>query len=470
MIRYVFAASASILTFSYLVSNHDSLKEKDHRLTSIDKMDVQNMHNDPIYFRDSDVPVGDPNPIYADGTYTIFYLRNEEHHPLWVTQTKDLIHWSKPREALPGGGAEAHDFWIGSGSVIADPAGGYKLYYTGHNSNIKPGEVVMSAHASSLLGPWKKDNAFLSAPPTLSNSEFRDPFVTKDPYGKAYQMLISGRSGGTAMIVLYRSNDLQTWALQKPLYDAPSASNIEVPDFFNEAGRSYVIYSDQRDQSRQVRYLIGAGKTGSFHPPSYDTLDGRGFYAGKSAGPGKRRIIFGWVPSKSGNRDTGASGWGGTLVYHTLQQNGHGDLAVALPEQIRSSFKHLRIQTNLGGTQSIVVDQPLLISMVANTTPTTSFGLRFAQPLGSSARILIDPKVGKALFALDQNNAPQPSVSFPSTTAYRINIVLDPNLGVGIAYINSFRALSFRYYGLKQARLSVIDGTPSRVRLQVFER
>ena len=107
----------------------------------------------PVYFAHEANGIGDPNPMFENGVYSVFYLKNQGRHPFWLTQSKDMADWSAPIEAIPVAGPEAADYWTGSGSVIADPKGGYRLYYTGHHPERRPREVVMEALAATLQGP-----------------------------------------------------------------------------------------------------------------------------------------------------------------------------------------------------------------------------------------------------------------------------------------------------------------------------
>ncbi|ESQ88657.1 hypothetical protein [Asticcacaulis benevestitus] len=47
------------------------------------------------------------------------------------------------------------------------------------------------------------------------------------------------------------------------------------------------------------------------------------------------------------------------------------------------------------------------------------------------------------------------AIPTPADGHYTVDLVIDPRLGLGIAYINDFRALSFRYYDVRFADVSV---------------
>lgn len=76
----------------------------------------------PLYFAGEAAGVGDPNPFFENGTYSVFYLQSQGRHPWFMSQTSDLRTWSAPVEAVPAGEAGTPDYWTGSGSVVAAPS------------------------------------------------------------------------------------------------------------------------------------------------------------------------------------------------------------------------------------------------------------------------------------------------------------------------------------------------------------
>ena len=62
----------------------------------------------------------------------------------------------------------------------------------------------------------------------------------------------------------------------------------------------------------------------------------------------------------------------------------------------------------------------------------------------------IDPSAGRARFVVGERTVDAPSVAIPVSGdgRYHLDLLLDPRRGFGVLYINRFRALSFRYYGL----------------------
>ena len=413
----------------------------------------------PLYLAGEVAGVGDPNPFYEDGSYSVFYLQNQGRHPWFMSQTSDLREWSTPVEAVPVGEAGTPDFWTGSGSVIADPEGGYRLYYTGHNPEARPKEVTMEARAETLAGPWTKiPQTTFAGLPTYDEWDFRDPFVFWNAEAEAWWMLMTTRHAGQAAIGLYTSPDLGAWTAAEPLYTEDSPLNLEVPDLFAEGGDWFLIYSDQRDSSRQVRYLTAAGSAGPYHYGPYDALDGRGFYAGKSAGTGEDRLLFGWVAHKNLRKDAMGFVWGGDLIMHALRRTDTGELAVSLPTHLGGQFDTERATLSTDQLKVGAPDTALRVRAAVNVSAGSRFGLAFtAANSGRVSTLELDTESGEAAFLYNGDPNGAPRVAFPPSAdgAYALDLVVDPELGLGVLYINDFRALSFRYYRVSASAISL---------------
>ena len=77
---------------------------------------------------------------------------------------------------------------------------------------------------------------------------------------------------------------------------------------------------------------------GPWLAPTNDSFDGRAYYAAKTFSDGEKRYIFGWNPTKEGNRDEGKWQWGGNLVVHEIIQQPDGSLSVKIPDTIDKKF------------------------------------------------------------------------------------------------------------------------------------
>jgi len=72
--------------------------------------------------------------------------------------------------------------------------------------------------------------------------------------------------------------------------------------------------------------------------PHEGWLDGVSFYAGKTAGDDTNRYLWGWCPTREGQKTTGTKSWAGALVAHRLIQNGDGTLSLDVPQAISAKY------------------------------------------------------------------------------------------------------------------------------------
>ncbi|WP_342249158.1 hypothetical protein [Sphingomonas sp. OTU376] len=405
----------------------------------------------PLFFGLEAQGIGDPNPYFENGRYYVFYLQNEGRHPWRMSSSSDLTSWSPPADAVPVGQAGEPDYWTGSGSIVANPAGSYRIFYTGHLPGGTPQETVMVSRADALADPWSKLAApRFSGPPDYEQWDFRDPFVFWNDEARAWWLLITTRKNGQAAIGRYTSSDLDHWTAAPPLYTETSPLNLEVPDFFREGSDWFLLFSDQRDAARQTRYLKAASSSGPFAYGPFDALDGRGFYAGKTAGTGADRLLFGWVASRRDRRDDTELVWGGDLVAHAIRRTDSGALAVDIAAPLAQQFVTTTRRLSPGAPVADPVVQGSRIMVDLSVRPGDKFGFRFTRNGAADAVAEIDSASQQASFVIGGRSGDAPRVAIPSSAdgRYHLELLLDPRQGFGILYINHFRALSFRYYGL----------------------
>lgn len=425
--------------------------------------------------------MGDPNPFYHNGSYYIYYLQNLGYHSWSVVKTDDLLTASFPREVLSASGiASAADQWLGSGSLLQAQNGQLHLFATGHNKNLAPVEVVMQATSSGDdLYNWTPSSAApFSGSAGYSDYDFRDPMVVWNEQQQQYWMLMTSRYNNQAAIGLYTSADLQQWAPQAPLYLENSPLNLEVPDYFALDGMPFIVYSDQRDDSRQVKYLQQVD--GNWVKPSFDALDGRAFYAARTAGSADERLLFGWVAHTEGRVDGNKYDWGGDLMVHQLRQV-NGRLQVELPQRLKQALATVVNPDSVWQSGSVSADSgqwqldaasaftlaPLaeknrLSLSVSAPAGDAIFGIQLRQSGAETehhAFIEIDSAAGVVRYKTmpEGNNPNYPNVEVPLAVQQGIalDVLLDPAAGVGVVYINQDKALSFRLYGLAKYEVGV---------------
>jgi len=304
--------------------------------------------------------VGDPMPFYDQkaGNFKVLYLQeyvnNLSHrfHPFWAVQTTDGCHYESLGEIIPYGDNDyQQDAALGTGCCYyGEQDGLYYIYYTGHNGNCQNREVVLRA-TSKDFKTWTKDELWSLNGPDFdySGNDFRDPQIFKGDDG-VYHMVISTypKNGGDPRFAEFTSADLKTWEHAgsfKMIWDRM----LECPDIFKMGDYWYLVYSEsvKTSWSRKVKYMMARSweelKNCFNDGPKWPAdgregvLDSRAFYAGKTAGNGTDRYIWGWCPFRSGGNidemntnvgggDGNEPNWSGALVCHKLIQHADGTL------------------------------------------------------------------------------------------------------------------------------------------------
>lgn len=317
-----------------------------------------------VFFQPPEGWVGDVIPFAREGELNLFYLHERREIPKpgtsWsLAVTRDLMTVEDRGTALPHGTDDDADFNAYTGSVVRDASGTHHLFYTGHNPAIRgadgtPLQVVMHATGDGDLTSWTKhpEHTF-GAPAGYESGDWRDPFVFFDERRGLWRMLITARrSDGPerrrGVIAQYESSDLLTWKEAAPFWDPRRYVAHECPEVFSIGDWWYLVYSEFSD-AFATRYRMARSPEGPWITPERDTLDGRAYYAAKSAAWGDRRIFAGWIAGREGDTDDGAWQWAGTLSLLEAGQNADGTLAFAPPAEILDSFDE-EVSAGLGPT------------------------------------------------------------------------------------------------------------------------
>ena len=307
------------------------------------------------YYKPALGRVGDPMPFYDEkaGNYKVMYLQEYDNnrpyrfHPIWAIETSDGANYRDLGEWLPTGGTDGEqDAALGTGCCYYCKADGlYYIYYTGHNGSLANVEAVMRA-TSPDLKTWTKDNLWTLYGKDFGYSavDFRDPQIFEE--GGKYHMIVATRPvwGGDPCFAEFVSSDMKKWEKGeqiKMIWDR----FLECPDVFQMGSKWYCIYSEsvKTSWSRKVKYMMADSweelkKCFNDGPkwPEFareGVLDTRAFYAGKTAGHGDERYIWGWCPTRPngdnanvGGGDGNEPSWSGALVCHKVAQNTDGTL------------------------------------------------------------------------------------------------------------------------------------------------
>ncbi|TNB76729.1 glycoside hydrolase [Arthrobacter sp. BB-1] len=309
--------------------------------------------NHPVFFQPTDAWVGDLIPFEHNGEFWLFYLHEVRAEPkpgtAWnLVTTKDLIQFQDHGVALPHGTDTDLDFNAYTGSIVADEPGVHHLFYTGQNPNNLgtdglPLQLVMHATSTDGMLTWvKHPELTFGAPAGYESGDWRDPFVFRDEAAGLWRMLIAARhSEGPerrrGVIAQCTSRDLLAWEYAEPFWDPRRYITHECPDVFSWGDWWYMVYSEF-SENFTTRYRMAKSPDGPWTVPARDSIDGRAFYAAKTAERDGRRFFFGWIASKEGNSDDGAWQWAGTMAVLEARQNADGTLAFGFADELVESF------------------------------------------------------------------------------------------------------------------------------------
>ena len=314
--------------------------------------------------------LGDAIPFYWEGVWHVFYLDYKRdywdhtppgaRHTTWahVTST-NLEDWRlEPVAISPGPEGAVDSGSCATGSIFAGPHHGqdglFHLFYTGRYFTTEGGRRETICHATSTdLRTWRKDDANPLArpdPERYSLEHWRDPFVLWNEDAGEYWMVVTAAlkdapAARRGCLGLMASLDLVTWEHRGPFWTPHGTSLPECPDVFHWGEWWYLVYSaNAKTVYRRARDLAGP-----WWSAPMEAFDDRFFYAAKSAGDERRRLLFGWLAVKRGHVDDGAREWGGDLAVREVVQRPDGALSVALPRE------HL-----LAGATPLAVTEPRL--------------------------------------------------------------------------------------------------------------
>lgn len=324
---------------------------------------------------------GDAIPLYHDGTYHIFSLTPPKGTTVYPARLRtswshtisdDLVHWQEVETALyPGEGSEPDACGVWTGAALF--AGGqYHIFYTGYNPHIHFEQSI--CHATSADGlQWKKDplNPIIVPDEALYEVvDWRDPYVFYNEDDRCYWMLISGRikqgpPSRRGVIVLYRSQDLTTWAYYGPIYQPYHTNCPECAEMYKLGDNWYLSYSRFSEFVNTI-YRVAKSPFGPWRTPKYDGIGGRRFYAAKSLQDKEdRRIYFAWAHDRAERSDTGEWYWGGVFcIPHEVRAGAEGNLDVKMPDEYLRAFdepvgwqyKHMLGSAKVYGDKLINVD------------------------------------------------------------------------------------------------------------------
>lgn len=452
-----------------------------------------------LFYKPQNAWAGDFIPFYKDGKFRLFYLhdwRNKEKKgegtSWYQISTEDFIHFIEHGEMLTRGSKEEQDLYVFTGSVI-EAQGLYHIFYTGHNPHFrkqgKPEQAVMHAVSYDLI-KWEKipEDTFYAPTDIYEPHDWRDPFVFWNEETEEYWMLLAARlktgpSRRRGCTALCTSKDLKHWKVREPFWAPNLYYTHECPDLFKIGDWWYFVYSTFSERY-VTHYRMSKSLKGPWQAPENDTFDGRAFYAAKTCSDGNKRYVFGWNPTKSGEKDEGEWQWGGNLVVHEVVQRLDGTLAVKIPDTVDRAFKKAvpvcftsgigiwDIQENsIKGTSpdsfacAVAVELPSCCKITATLTfeeNTRGCGLmlRVSEDLESAYYIRLEPHRNRLVFDSWPRRGDLPfmvelerPIKLTSRKPYDLKVLIEDS--VCEVYLDDQIAMSTRLYNLKGGKWGV---------------
>lgn len=453
------------------------------------------------FYRPRGAWVGDLIPWQQDGVFHLFYLHKirgipEEGVPWKRVVTEDLLTFTESGEAISSAHPDAIDFNIYTGSIVLDEQGTHHAFYTGHNPEIvgEDGvalQTVMHAISQDNMATWQRQpqNSF-GATAGYETGDWRDPFVFYDEEAKIWRMLITARRDSgplrrRGVIAQQTSTDLQSWEPAPTFWDPKRYVALECPEVFAWGDWWYLVYSEFSDKFT-TRYRMSRSVNGPWIVPSHDSIDGRAFYAAKSAARDGRRLFFGWIPSREDSHDDGAWQWAGTLSVLEATQLEDGTLAFHPTPELRQTFggvlENLAPGTVLSAPDSyqLALTQPVTASSFCVraqfdvTNQTKEFGVLLkASADGDQAYFLrLEPQRNRLVFdrwprKTTGSHQWEISGDVPFSVELERDCVLDAGVhdlevivdgDICIATVNNSTVLSTRIYNLPAGRVGAFVG------------
>jgi len=421
--------------------------------------------------------IGDPMPFTEGNEMHIFYLNDQRNgtigfHPWNKVSTADFVNFSDNGEVIPVVHSEYdRDLALGTGSVIKKDDL-YYAFYTAHNGNIEPKEVIRLATSEDInANAWEKSRKFMLNPPKgYALNDFRDPYVFFNETEGKYWMVLTARKDDHGVIMYMESDDLLNWANPQILYKNESnKSNMECPTLIQYNGFWYLSYSEQ-EPNRIVKYLVSESPEGPFKSFDINYFDGSGFYAGRIEQLNGKLYVVGWTPSKANFVDSGQLDWAGNLVVHGLRQDDSGQLLTVPIAERSGSFIGKKVIPNFNLSSAgyqFKTMEPLKERMIlqgklkydANSNGYFGFGFNNAGK-ENNVNIVFDINKNQIRFydcSLKEAKGPQFKVDFALKQYSEINFELVVEGSVLVLYVNDEIALTTRNYNGIQKKWSVFS-------------
>lgn len=161
--------------------------------------------------------INDPNGlVYYQGWYHAFFQHAPDYEKPFVqpmtwghARTKDFINWEElPLAIYPTTDYDKKGCWSGTATVKDGVL--YLIYSSITAENFQTVSVAYSRDGVTFE-KYAKNPVIITAPPTGSKKDFRDPAVCKTDNGYLCVMATGHEESATARLLVYESQDLLNW-------------------------------------------------------------------------------------------------------------------------------------------------------------------------------------------------------------------------------------------------------------------
>lgn len=441
-----------------------------------------------LYYQYPNTWFGDCMPFGKDGKFYLYHQRDTRcpgpfGEPFgWdLCTTTDFVHYEDHGVAIPRGGDEDQDQFIYAGTIF-EAEGEYHAMYTGYNrtflSKGKDPQVLMKATSKDLYH-WEKNDEKLVAPqPGYDPADWRDPFVMWDEERGEYLMILGARKEGPRVLrgctVAFTSKDLKNWTFQGDFWAPDIYPMHEMPDLFKIGDWWYLIISEYG----KIVYRMSKSLKGPWIAPVDDCFDGDFYYAGRTAFDGKRRVLFGWIRTRTTWSDNAPGTWGGTFAPHEIYQRPDGTLGCKLPDTTIDAFAEPEIVAKDVVLETVDSSKELPLANIPAKfckfeakirfgEGTRAFGVRINEDVAvgdaydfhfyvGENRVVFEKTPATQENALDNRGLARP-IQLTAGKEYLLQVIVDDDIAT--LYMDGV-ALNTRMYNCKGTEISlyVVDG------------
>ncbi len=410
--------------------------------------------------------VGDTMPYYEDGTYYVYYLKDEGdsyNHSIYLATTTDFVTWNETQTSIiESDHGNAQDSMIGTGSVVK-VGSKYYFFYTGHtiSSTAEFKETIMVAEGDTPTSFTKKTGWEITPDSSLGQkNDFRDPQAYYDAASDTITLTVTASQSGVARVIKYTlKGDLTGVQYGGIIYTKPAnvdmgvCYNLECSDTFQIGDKWYLTFSAQDDT---MWYTVADTQYGPY-TAAPKRLDGHIFYAAKHASDGENTYLIGWARrSESPSSTQDVKAWAGNMIAQKVVSDGNGGIVLAPVDAYlqntvgRKLLCNKDVEVKSGDyTEAFTCQERYVVTGAFSYSGTGDFGLAFDYNGRQEKYKLITLSPEKQTLSLSFNLGDtlitQVPVSIKANETYTFTYVQEGS--VGVFYLDGQIAFTVRIYG-----------------------